>query len=144
MYSWGSAFSPWSLFALFWHQNFFQVGKQLFLYTSEKELFRARKEFDLCCPLLSPHHCVHSQRPRRCGVLQVSNPQKMLLIKADDEIGSLSYPYLTLLSSLVSCAAHFSFKLDQSLRSLIISSITDSRNLTILLGRLKIYSQSKQ
>ena len=47
-----------------------------------------------------------------------------------------SYPYLTLLSSLVSCAAHFAFKLDQSLRSLLISSITDSRNLTILLGGL--------
>ena len=47
-----------------------------------------------------------------------------------------SYPYLTLLSSLVSCAAHFAFKLDQSLRSLLLSSITDSRNLTILLGGL--------
>ena len=29
--------------------------------------------------------------------------------------------------SLVSCAAHFAFKLDQSLRSLLLSSLTDSR-----------------
>ena len=52
------------------------------------------------------------------------------------ELSLHSYPYLTLLSSLVSCAAHFAFKLDQSLRSLLLSSITDSRNLTILLGGL--------
>ena len=56
----------------------------------------------------------------------------------DDIIFPCSYPYLTLLSSLVSCAAHFAFKLDQSLRSLFLSSITDSRNLTILLGRLEL------
>jgi len=51
-----------------------------------------------------------------------------------------SYPYLTLLSSLVSCAAHFAFKLDQSLRSLLLSSITDSRNLTILLGHWALHA----
>ena len=61
-----------------------------------------------------------------------------LSIRLNDIIFPCSYPYLTLLSSLVSCAAHFAFKLDQSFRSLFLSSITDSRNLTILLGRLEL------
>lgn len=51
-----------------------------------------------------------------------------------------SYPYITLLSSLVSCAAHFAFKLDQSLRSLLLSSMTDSRNLTILVGHWALHA----
>lgn len=50
------------------------------------------------------------------------------------------YPYITLLSSLVSCAAHFAFKLDQSLRSLLVTSLTDSRNLTILLGHWSLHA----
>lgn len=45
-----------------------------------------------------------------------------------------SYPYITLLCSLVSCASHFAFKLDQTLRSLLLSSLTERRNLVILLG----------
>lgn len=51
-----------------------------------------------------------------------------------------SYPYITLLASLVSCAAHFAFKLDQSLRSLVVSSFTDSRNLTILVGHWALHA----
>jgi len=51
-----------------------------------------------------------------------------------------TYPYITLLSSLFSCAAHFAFKLDQSLRSLVASSFTDSRNLTILLGHWALHA----
>jgi len=45
-----------------------------------------------------------------------------------------SYPYIIILSSIVSCAAHYAFKLDQSVKSLVLSSILDTRNLVILLG----------
>ena len=45
-----------------------------------------------------------------------------------------SYPYIIILSSIVSCAAHFAFKLDQSVKSLILTSVLDTRNLVILLG----------
>ena len=102
-----------------------------------KVCLRSGKEFDLCCPLFSSHHCIHPQCFGRCCVLQVSNLTSLILNNISMFLPS--YPYLTLLSSLVSCAAHFAFKLDQSLRSLLLSSITDSRNLTILLGRFWIY-----
>ena len=45
-----------------------------------------------------------------------------------------SYPYIIILSSIVSCAAHFAFKLNQSVKSLILTSVLDTRNLVILLG----------
>lgn len=51
-----------------------------------------------------------------------------------------TFPYITLLSSLFSCAAHFAFKLDQSLKSLVVSSLTDTRNLTILLGHWALHA----
>ena len=43
-------------------------------------------------------------------------------------------------SSLVSCAAHYAFKLDQSLRSLVVTSLTESRNLVILLGHWALHA----
>ena len=51
-----------------------------------------------------------------------------------------SYPYILILASLVSCAAHYAFKLDQSLRSLVVTSLTESRNLVILLGHWALHA----
>lgn len=51
-----------------------------------------------------------------------------------------SFPYIVILTSLVSCAAHFAFKLDQSLRSLLLSSLTDVRNLVILAGHWALHA----
>lgn len=45
-----------------------------------------------------------------------------------------SHPYLSILLAVVSNAAHFSIKLDQSMKSLVITSITEFRNLIIILG----------
>lgn len=45
-----------------------------------------------------------------------------------------SFPYIIIITSLMSCAAHYAFKLDQSLKSLVLTSLTDIRNLVILLG----------
>merc|ERR1712059_93826 len=51
-----------------------------------------------------------------------------------------SYPYIVILASLVSCAAHYAFKLDQSVRSLALGSVTDTRNLVILLGHWGLHA----
>jgi len=51
-----------------------------------------------------------------------------------------SYPYIIILSSIVSCAAHYAFRLDQSLKSLFLTSIMDSRNLVILLGHWGLHA----
>ena len=41
---------------------------------------------------------------------------------------------------LASCAAHFAFKLDQSVKSLVVSSVCDMRNLVILLGHWALHA----
>ena len=46
----------------------------------------------------------------------------------------VAYPHLVLVLSLVSCAAHFAYKLDQSSKALLWGCVKDSRNLVILLG----------
>lgn len=51
-----------------------------------------------------------------------------------------SYPYIVILVSLVSCAAHYAFQLNQSVKSLVIRSLTDSRNLVILLGHWALHA----
>jgi len=51
-----------------------------------------------------------------------------------------SYPYIIILASIVSCAAHYAFKLDQSVKSLLMTSVTDTRNLVILLGHWGLHA----
>jgi len=45
-----------------------------------------------------------------------------------------SYPYIILILSLISSAGHYAFKLDQSIRNLFLSTVTDTRNIIIVLG----------
>jgi p-aminobenzoyl-glutamate transporter AbgT len=47
----------------------------------------------------------------------------------------VSLCFRIIILSLVSSAGHFAFKLDQSMRELFVSTLTDARNLVILLGR---------
>ena len=50
-----------------------------------------------------------------------------------------SYPYIIILASIVSCAAHYAFKLDQSVKSLLLTSVTDTKNLVILLDHWDLH-----
>jgi len=43
-----------------------------------------------------------------------------------------SFPYITMILSVISSAAHFAFQLDQSMKSLIFTTVLDIRNLVIL------------
>ena len=52
----------------------------------------------------------------------------------------MAYPHLVLVLSLVSCAAHFAYKLDQSARALAAGCVSNTRNVVILLGGLKLCS----
>lgn len=45
-----------------------------------------------------------------------------------------SFPYLSIVISVVSNALHFSIKLDQTMKSLLETSVTQMRNVTIILG----------
>jgi len=51
-----------------------------------------------------------------------------------------SFPYIIIIVSLISCAAHFAFKLDQSLKALVLSTLQDTRNLIILLGHWGLHA----
>ena len=51
-----------------------------------------------------------------------------------------SYPYVIIITSLMSCAAHYAFKLDQSIKSLMVTSLTDVRNLVILVGHWALHA----
>lgn len=51
-----------------------------------------------------------------------------------------AYPYIVLTLSLVSCASHFAFKLDQSMRSLLKGCFTDQRNFIILIGHWALHA----
>lgn len=60
-----------------------------------------------------------------------------ILILLHALVGGLLYycfPHLTLVLSVISCAAHFAIKLDQSIKSLILSTLVEPRNLVILIG----------
>ncbi|XP_015591184.1 JNK1/MAPK8-associated membrane protein [Cephus cinctus] len=45
-----------------------------------------------------------------------------------------SFPYITIILSVLSSAAHFAFKLNQSMQSLLLSSVSDIRNVVVILG----------
>ena len=45
-----------------------------------------------------------------------------------------SFPYITITLSVLSNAAHFAFKLNQTMKSLLLSSISDMKNIIVILG----------
>jgi len=51
-----------------------------------------------------------------------------------------SYPYIVIILSIVSCAAHYAFKLNQSAKALLLASVTDTRNAVILLGHWGLHA----
>ncbi|VEN55271.1 unnamed protein product [Callosobruchus maculatus] len=66
-----------------------------------------------------------------------------ILLLAHAVIGGLiyySYPYLTIILSVISVAAHFASKMDQSASALARGAVTDPRNLVILLGHWGLHA----
>jgi len=51
-----------------------------------------------------------------------------------------SYPYIVIILSIVSCAAHYAFKLNQSAKALLLSTVTDTRNAVIVLGHWALHA----
>lgn len=51
-----------------------------------------------------------------------------------------SFPYIIIIISMMTSASHFSIKIDQSAPALLISSLTNSRNLIILLGHWLVHA----
>ncbi|XP_063603368.1 JNK1/MAPK8-associated membrane protein-like [Penaeus indicus] len=51
-----------------------------------------------------------------------------------------SFPYLVIILSVVSNAAHFAFQLDQSMPGLLLGCIRDVRNLVILIGHWGLHA----
>lgn len=45
-----------------------------------------------------------------------------------------SFPYITIVLSVLSNAAHFAFKLNQRMKSLLLSSVSDIKNVIVILG----------
>lgn len=45
-----------------------------------------------------------------------------------------TFPYIVIISSLISSATHFAYKVDQSMASLVVSTFTDLRNFVILIA----------
>lgn len=45
-----------------------------------------------------------------------------------------SFPYITIILSVLSNAAHFAFKLNQTVKSLLLSSVSDIKNVIVILG----------
>ncbi len=52
----------------------------------------------------------------------------------------MSYPYIVFILSVISSAAHFAFKLDQSAKSLISDCFTNSRDFIILVGHWLLHA----
>ncbi|XP_014242603.1 JNK1/MAPK8-associated membrane protein [Cimex lectularius] len=50
-----------------------------------------------------------------------------------------TFPYIVIVLSVISNAAHFAFKMDQSMTFLVISTVTDVRNLIIVLGHWVVH-----
>lgn len=45
-----------------------------------------------------------------------------------------AFPYIVIILSIISMAAHFAFRLDQSMTALLLQTVKEVRNVTILLG----------
>ncbi|XP_017793682.1 PREDICTED: JNK1/MAPK8-associated membrane protein [Habropoda laboriosa] len=50
-----------------------------------------------------------------------------------------SFPYITITLSVLSNAAHFSFKLNQSMKALLLSCVSDMKNAIVILGHWLFY-----
>ncbi|KAF6204861.1 hypothetical protein GE061_019024 [Apolygus lucorum] len=50
-----------------------------------------------------------------------------------------TFPYIVIVLSVISNAAHFAFKIDQSMKALIKSTVTNIRNLLIVLGHWVVH-----
>ncbi|KAK4311663.1 hypothetical protein Pmani_016861 [Petrolisthes manimaculis] len=51
-----------------------------------------------------------------------------------------SFPYMVIILSVISSAAHFAFQLDQSMAGLLLGCVKDVRNLVILLGHWGLHA----
>lgn len=81
-------------------------------------------------PVLSLFHTVAG------GLICKSMPRCTLRVKVRNicfTIVDYSFPYLSVIISMISNAAHFSLKLDQSMKSLILSSVKEMKN-TVVIG----------
>ncbi|XP_063222209.1 JNK1/MAPK8-associated membrane protein-like [Bacillus rossius redtenbacheri] len=61
-------------------------------------------------------------------------------IKNVSFVSDYSFPYIIIILSVLSNAAHFAFKLDQSMRFLVLSTVKEPRNLLILLGHWLLHA----
>lgn len=50
-----------------------------------------------------------------------------------------AFPYIVIVLSIISNAAHFAFKMDQSMKFLLVNTITDVRNCMIVLGHWLVH-----
>lgn len=50
-----------------------------------------------------------------------------------------SFPYITIILSVLSNAAHFAFKLNQTMKSLLLNSILDIKSIVVILGHWLLY-----
>lgn len=50
-----------------------------------------------------------------------------------------SFPYITIILSTLSNAAHFAFKLNQTMKYLLVSSVTEVKNVIVILGHWLIH-----
>ncbi|XP_006616575.1 JNK1/MAPK8-associated membrane protein [Apis laboriosa] len=50
-----------------------------------------------------------------------------------------SFPYITIILSVLSNAAHFSLKLNQSMKALLLSCVSDMKNAIVILGHWLLY-----
>lgn len=51
-----------------------------------------------------------------------------------------AFPYLIVIISVISCAAHFAIRMDQKVSSLIVTTLVDARNVVILLGHWGLHA----
>ncbi|EFN88681.1 JNK1/MAPK8-associated membrane protein [Harpegnathos saltator] len=51
-----------------------------------------------------------------------------------------SFPYITIILSVLSNAAHFAFKLNQRMKSLLLSSVSDIKNVIVILGHWLLHA----
>ncbi|XP_066599686.1 JNK1/MAPK8-associated membrane protein [Prorops nasuta] len=50
-----------------------------------------------------------------------------------------SFPYITIILSILSNAAHFAFRLNQTMKSLLLDSVSNVKNVTVILGHWMLH-----
>lgn len=86
-------------------------------------------------PILSLLHTVAGGLICECYFFLVVKPKIIEFLYKKKQfflISDYAFPYLSVIISMVSNAAHFSMKLDQSMTSLIKTSVTEFKNTTII------------